>query len=303
MPDDLNIPPWRQLGVSGREVNPIPSMIAPDESLYLHWLARCRYTGQGEIIDGGPLLGGSTTALASGLRLNPGVVDKAGRIHSYDLFEYIPQMKRLFRRGEPAPGENLAPRFMQYTIPWQEHICVYPGDIQKRSWCGKPVEIFFIDLAKTWGIQLHLLRNFFGSLIPGVSVVVQQDYFFVSCYWIHLIMEYLSPYFRPTDMPDGPTLAFQYYKAVPPELLNLDYSRMFSKAEAALLMDRALSRFTGAKRLVATTAKVALLLASDDVKGASDTLEAIRNSPDFGEAVKIDFEKAESRVEAQRKRA
>lgn len=292
--------PWRDLGVGGRDVNGVPSMIAPDESLYLHWLARCRYTGQGEIVDGGPLLGGSTVAMAEGLRLNSTVSIKTGRIHSYDLFEYTPLMKRLFRRSpEPAAGESLLPRFRKHTQPWADMVRVYPGDILMRSWSGAPIEILFIDVAKSWAIQRHLLREFFGCLIPGVSVVVQQDYFFVSCYWIHLVMEALSDYFRPVHMPDGPTLGFEVLAPVPQELLLRDYEHAFSKEEAVQLMDRSLSRFHGAKQLVAMTAKVSLLLAHKDVNAARAVLEDIRRAPAFGDAVVIDFKKAEERVARQ----
>lgn len=49
-------------------------------------LARDQYTGQGEIIDGGAFLGGSTLALATGLRDNPSVANRAGRVDLYDMF-------------------------------------------------------------------------------------------------------------------------------------------------------------------------------------------------------------------------
>ena len=297
MDEALRATPWRDLGLGGRDVHTIPSMIAPDESLYLYWLARSRYTGRGEIVDGGPLLGGSTVAFAEGLRANDRVVNKAGRIHSYDLFEYTPFMKRLFRRSpEPSAGESLLPRFRTNVQPWAESVRVYPGDILQRSWPGAPIEILFIDVAKTWDIQRHLLREFFPCLIPGVSVVVQQDYFFVSCYWIHLIMESLADYFRPVHMPDGPTLGFEVVAPVPADLLRVDYQHALSKAEAIRLMDRALARFEGAKRLVASTAKVSLLLAYRDVDAARALLDQIRLDPAYGEAVRIDFEKADERV-------
>lgn len=297
MDERLRLTPWRDLGITGRDINTIPSMIAPDESLYLHWLARCRYTGQGEIVDGGPLLGGSTVAFAEGLRLNEAVENKAERIHSYDLFEYTVYMTRLFRRGpQPAPGTSLLPKFRENIKPWAGSVHVYPGDILNYSWSKAPIEILFIDVAKTWEIQLHVLREFFPSLIPGVSIVVQQDYFFVSCYWIHLVMESLSDYFRPVHMPEGPTLGFEVLKPVPAHLLNVDYRTAFTQTEALALMDRSLSRFEGAKKLVASTAKVSLLLAHQNVKEARQLLDSIREAADYGEAVRIDYQKAEERV-------
>jgi hypothetical protein len=299
----LRLTPWRDLGLSGRDVNGVPSMIAPDESLYLYWLAHSRYTGQGEIVDGGPLLGGSTVAFARGLRSNDAVAVKTGRIHSYDLFEYTPFMKHLFRRSpEPVVGESLLPRFRANIKPWADSVRVHPGNILDHSWSGAPIEVLFIDVAKTWAIQRHLLREFFPHLIPGVSVIVQQDYFFVSCYWIHLIMEALSEYFRPVHMPDGPTLGFEVVAPVPQERLLVDYERTFSKDEAVKLMDRVLARFEGARRSTAMTAKVSLLLAHDDVDGAESVLEEIRSSPDFTTAVRINFEKAAKRTAQARAR-
>ena len=295
----LLLTPWRDLGITGRDVNAIPSMITPDEALYLHWLTRCQYKGQGDIVDGGPLLGGSTTAMAEGLRLNPSVENKANRIHSYDLFEYAsPFMKRLFRRGPaPAEGESLLPRFQANIKPWASSVRVYPGDILKYQWSGAPIEILFIDVAKTWDIQRHLLREFFPHLVPGVSVVVQQDYFFVSCYWIHLIMESLSEYFRPAHVTEGPTLGFEMIAPVPRELLLVDYERSLSKQEAVALMDRSIARFEGMKRLVVTTAKVSLLLAYRDIDAAEDVIAQIQRAPEYGNAtLQIDVDKAIEKI-------
>jgi hypothetical protein len=297
MDDRLRSAPWRDLGITGRDVHNVPSMISPDEALYLYWLARCHYRGAGEIVDGGPLLGSSTIAFAEGLRLNDRVPNKSRRIHSYDLFQYTAFMKSLFRkRVEPPYGANLQPQFEANIAPWADSVRVYAGNILQYRWSGQPVEILFIDVAKTWEIQLHLLREFFASLIPGVSIVVQQDYFFVSTYWIHLVMEALSDYFRPIHLTGGPTLGFEVVAPVPRDLLLVDYEHAFSKDEAVTLLDRAHARFDGAKRLVATTAKVSLLLAHQDVDAAEAVLEEIRQSPDFGDAVQIDYDKAAERV-------
>jgi predicted O-methyltransferase YrrM len=46
------------------EINPIPSMIIPGEAQFLHYVAREHYKGDGAIVEFGPLVGGSTHALA-----------------------------------------------------------------------------------------------------------------------------------------------------------------------------------------------------------------------------------------------
>jgi hypothetical protein len=288
----MNEQPWKDLGVTGRDVNPVRSMIAPDESLYLYWLARHCYTGQGEIVDGGPYLGGSTVAMASGMLDNPKVAQKESRIHSYDLFLYSPLFKRMFPKNPPADGASVLPMFLANIARFKANVEIYPGDILARRWNGKPIEILFIDVAKTWDIQLHLLREFFPSLRAGLSYVVQQDYFFVRCYWIHLVMEYLAHYFQPVHMPDGPTLGFSCIRDVPTSMLALDYRTRFSKEQASELMDAAHGRFSGAKRLVARTAKVSMLLEYGAINEAGELLDAIVSDPAFGPAVQIDFDKA-----------
>jgi hypothetical protein len=259
----------------------IPSMTEPAERRYLYWLARHQFTGRGAIIDAGSLLGASTANLAEGLRQNPGVVGKAHRIHSYDLFEYARYMRGLFAAdAEPMVRDSLLPRFLSHIHRWREMVVVHPGDIKEAVWTGGPIEILFIDLAKTWEIQTHLLREFFPSLIPGVSIVVQQDYFHYYCYWITLVMEYLADYFTPVHMPGGGTLGFALTREVPSALLERDYERFFSRSEAEGLFARAAGRYTGARRLLMETAKAAMLSDYGDLAAAVETLEAIPPSPD-----------------------
>jgi predicted O-methyltransferase YrrM len=282
--------PWLALGPDARTVNPAASMISPDEFRYLLWLVRDCYIGAGAIVDAGPLLGGSTVAIAEALRQNGRVPDKAGRISSYDLFEYWPYMRGLFPdEPEPAQGESLLPRYLANIAPWRDLVEVHPGDIKQYAWTGGPIEILFIDLAKAWSIQAHLLREFFPHLIPGVSIVVQQDYFHPYCYWIALVMEHLADYFTPVHMPAGGTLGFKLEKPIPPELLQLDYEHLFSTSEAVTLLDRAAARVTGAKRLVIMVVKAAFLLARDEVDAAADVLETVAVSPDYDATVDYDF--------------
>ena len=81
--------PWREVGKSDAEINPVRSMIDSDESRFLHWCARETFTGTGKIVDMGPLAGGSTYALASGLVDNRRAVDARDVIRSYDMWEFL----------------------------------------------------------------------------------------------------------------------------------------------------------------------------------------------------------------------
>jgi len=291
--------PWRHLSLKARDVNPIDSMICEDESLYLHWLARDYYQGVGEIVDGGPLFGGSTYALASGVSTNPHVARKEGRIHSYDLFQYFPDFARFLPGSTLKLGDSLLPVFKENTRLYQKLIEVHPGDILKWQWTRQPIELLFIDLSKSWQINNHIIHEFFGSLIPKRSIVIQQDYFHYYCYWLHLTMEYLQPYFEIIHNPDGATLSFLLVKEIPRELLSIDFKKHFTKEQAIELMDQAVARVKGVQKLYLLTAKMRMMCEFQDYKQARDLSSEIRLSPTWQGLVLYDLVQAESAIPAE----
>jgi len=291
--------PWREEGLDLREVNPIRSMMGADESFYLHWLARDYYRGEGEIVDGGPLLGGSTYALASGLQRNSHVSNKAKRIHSYDLFRFYSGFTTSVLPGaQYKEGDSLLPLFLQNTRPYADLIEVNPGDLLDRRWTGQPIELLFIDLAKSWQLHNHVIREFFGCLIPNRSVVIHQDYYHYNCYWIHITMQYLSPYFKVVHHPDGGSLGFLLVERIPQDLLDVDYSTFFSKTQAIELMDRALQPLQGAHKLIVMTAKMRLLCDLQEYEAACSLSREIRQSPDWQAWLLYDLVQAESHIPA-----
>jgi len=46
----------------------VPTMLTPEERLYLHWLGAVVWSGRGCVVEIGPWLGGSTVCLAAGMR-------------------------------------------------------------------------------------------------------------------------------------------------------------------------------------------------------------------------------------------
>ncbi|AFM26741.1 hypothetical protein [Desulfomonile tiedjei] len=277
--------PWLALDVNIHETYSIPSLMSPEESLYLHWIAREYYEGVGEIFDGGPLLGESTCALSSGLALNSRVGNKHKRIHSYDLFMYAEYyMAPLFTGTGLQDGESFLPLFLKNTMQFKDYIDFHAGDILTMDWTGEPLEIAFIDLAKSREINDHLVKQLFGVLIPGRSIVAQQDYFHFYCYWIHLTMEYLKDYFSIIESPYGGTLCFLLKHKIPDELLELPASEVYEKGRSLRLIDDCIARFRGLQKLKVTTAKIRLLAALNEMEQAAAVAREVRNSPEWIES-------------------
>ena len=131
------------------ELRQVKTMLSAQELNLLYSLARHSYTGRGEIVDGGAFLGGSTLALACGLRDNSQVDDKSFRIHSYDYFvadRFVAQ----FIPGFPE-GKSTRPYFDGVIAPVASHVAVHEGDLTTFPWpARRAIEILFIDVAKSW---------------------------------------------------------------------------------------------------------------------------------------------------------
>lgn len=288
--------PWQNVDAPIEEINPVSSMMSEGESRFLHWAAAEYYRGEGEIIDGGCLLGGSTCALGSGLAKNRHVANKHKRIHSYDIFTYMPDYKNSILRDvqrEFEPGDSLLPLWEENTVAYSDYVEVHAGDFCAMRWNGKPVEICFIDLAKTWDLGNHAIQEFFGCLIPGRSLVLHQDYLHHFCYWIHLTMEFFADYFERVFEPVGGTVAFRLTKNIPAELLTIDFERHFDTDEARGLMDNAIAGIEGSRRHQVATAKMKLLADRGQYEEAARIGQTIRDAPDFQDFLLFDLFQAE----------
>jgi len=197
-PAQLASQPWRQH--NAELVNAPPTMLAKDELSLLHWLAANYFQAEGLIVDAGCFLGGSTHALASGLAKNPKAGAITAKIHSYDLFTtagqpWIEAMKEF----ELPPNQSFEEKFRKNVVQHSSRIQVHAGDLLKESWGSDPVEILFLDICKTAELHDHATRMWFPRLIPGRSIVIQQDYGWEKTYWINIMMEVFRDHFEVLD--------------------------------------------------------------------------------------------------------
>jgi hypothetical protein len=202
----------------------VRSMLSAYELALLYTLARDVYTGAGEIIDAGPLLGLSTFALARGLCQNERVPQRTRRIYSFDLFLDF-EMDWYVEGCGPGTG-SVFDRFLEINQDHMEVISVSPGDLLKMRWNGRPAEVLFIDVAKSWDLNAWVLRNWFPALLPGKSTIVQQDYIYFHQYWIALTMSWLRDYFERREEVFGASVVFQSSAPIPAEKLEVDLAKL-----------------------------------------------------------------------------
>ena len=226
--------------VSGSGHRIVRSMLSINELALLYALSRHYYRGEGEIVDLGPLLGASSFALARGLYDSTALSEgaKSARIHSYDLFRSKGYEQFLSADFEPTPSGSLLHEFNRINRDLLDYIVPSQGDLLSWSWDGRPVEILFIDVAKTWELNQHVLETFFPCLIPGKSIVVQQDYIHFNEYWIHIVMEMFRDRFELLGMMRGATAFYKCIKGFSkqdflPPLKAMDYRAKSSLLEAA----------------------------------------------------------------------
>ena len=87
-----------------------------------------------------------------------------------------------------APTRALFDRF---TRAFAAAITARPGRHPRAGLGRRPIALLFVDLSKTLEINDHILKAFFGALVPG-SLVVQQDFLFFRNPWLYPTMHRLE---------------------------------------------------------------------------------------------------------------
>ena len=214
---------------------PLLGMTTSIEQTYFEEYTKAIYTGAGEIVDLGCWLGSTTIPLARGLVANP----RAGRhtIHSYDQFVWDTWMDDCVRgtdiEGKFKAGDSFLDEFRKRTAPWTDRVRVHAGDLCEIGWNNDAIEFLLVDAMKSWPLAAATVRSFFSSLMPGISLVLQQDFAHPYTSWIHLIHYRLRDYFELVHIvPYSQSFVFKYIKPFPRELLDACYSAsMFSSEE------------------------------------------------------------------------
>lgn len=241
----------------------IPTMLQPEETQYLYWLGASVWMSGGIVLEIGPWLGGSTICLAAGMHASGRPSE--GRLHAVDNFLWREFM--VARASLPIqPGESFEPYFLKNLETYHDivvsHAATLPdetieGDHEataKRSANEAsvrvlnaapgegPIEILFIDGAKSWRGMLHLLRIVRERIVPGTTLLVCQDYKYWGTYWVPMMMSRLAEYVEPVhNVLGATTVAFRLKREIPAGALDAlaDHVSGIPTDEGLALIDKA----------------------------------------------------------------
>ena len=82
-------------------------------------------------------------------------------------------------------GQSFAAIFRRATAEFADLIEVHAGDLLEQTWpAGVPIEILFVDVAKTLALSGKVLTEFFAHLTPGKSIVIHQDFYHPTAFYL-----------------------------------------------------------------------------------------------------------------------
>ena len=228
----------------------------------LYRLARNDFQGHGAIVDAGSFLGRSAYCLAQGLRANPRVAVGRDRVHCFDNFLVNDDFTLEFLRNRlhlaVAIGDSTRTVFESEVRTVRDQLEVHAGDFHVATWPDRPVEILLVDIAKTIALGGRVVEIFFPRLIPGRSLVVQQDYHHPWLPHIHVVMEYLADYFELVVPRLDDSAVFRSRDTIPAAMLKRAMAYDFTPVEELQLMDRAVARLPPTGRTLVELARIVL---------------------------------------------
>jgi hypothetical protein len=264
--------PWDHTAVPDAALLP-ETMLSVAERRLLFWLGAEHARGDGAIVDAGCFVGGSTVALAEGLRVNPRA--SHARVDAFDRFTVDDFMATAYLAGHGLrAGDSFRPVFDANTAAVRDLVVVHEGDLAEADWDGRPIDVLFVDLAKTWEVNDVVIRRFFGWLEPNRSIVVQQDMAHALCPWLAITMELLADHFELLGYVEHNSVVYRCRAPIPPGAVPHPLRTLPDDRKLALL-ERAIGRFEGVPNALLCCARAILLNELGDVDGARRELARV----------------------------
>jgi hypothetical protein len=217
-----------------------------NERRFLLRFAAHFWDGRGDVFENGPLLGGTTRALALGMLAN-GRREPGALLHTHDWFTTtvpldLPQgtWEKMVSEGQitraefEAMGESgtFKPVFDSLHSGWdyspllRSHVAYlpdFPGDapVHGEAIFEAPERVFslvFVDGCKSWYGTKHWIVRMCDR-VPRGSHFVFQDYGWYTCFWLPTLVGVLPDHFRLLAHVDD-TYGFELLRELDPALVE-----------------------------------------------------------------------------------
>lgn len=212
------------------EIYKTHAMLSHQDMVLYYYLAKFVYAGNGNIVDAGVLLGGTTTCFSMGLKENKQYT-KDKTLIVYDLLrdEIDGYNSNYLQNRFPEGDFQIEDGFIDFEKIFLNNISSFQQDINIKIHKGdfltyheytysNPIEILSIDIAKSEELMLHVCHTFFPFLIPGESLVLLQDWVTASLPFLHIGMYALGEHFEDYyECPGGYTKVFKCKKRITKE--------------------------------------------------------------------------------------
>jgi hypothetical protein len=220
--DAIKTKSWQRLPTEPTDTTPpVPCMLTAEEAGMLRCVASLFACEGLPICDLGSFAGGSAYHLASGVR--KALPNGQTKVHAYDFFE-IPEDRKahmLYRHGFPKfAGTDFLPSVQSLLTSINDLLVYHKGDFLASRWTGGRISVLHVDISKSYALNTHILNEFATALVPGLSLVIQQDYQHWANPWVAASMEFLEDFFELLSWTDENSVLFSCRKSLPPGIGN-----------------------------------------------------------------------------------
>ncbi len=279
----LSNPFHRYVGTIAKEAISVPAMMSVPERRFLHGLARDYYEGQGVIVDAGIFLGASTVCFGLGVKENPRSQEIIPQwikpVISFERGIVSDIMPAFFERNKVdvalKPGDSFVDVVRENINDVADVVDLRIGDIMQTGAVDRPIEILFLDVLKLPEINKFVVENYFPLLIPGRSIVIQQDYFYDRLPYIKTHQEFFADHFDFLGE-IGSTAVFRCVKTITKD--DIDFNKMLESANQIKCASIALQRSADpSRRFLMALSKARLLKQVQGARAAQEYLRAVRS--------------------------